>query len=79
MSKPRRVVFGAVLWIALLNGHTAAFLARAYRRLLRVDIVLVPLAVPASLVVLVLWAFPRVGSRLAVSCCMLVAGEHGRA
>ncbi|MFL5928641.1 MAG: hypothetical protein ACJ77E_17040 [Gaiellaceae bacterium] len=65
--------------VAFVSGHAAAALARVYRRLLRVRPQFAPIAMLASVVVLVLWAVPRLFSHAAVACCVLVAGEHGRA
>jgi hypothetical protein len=79
MSLPRRLLFRVVFSLAFLSGHTAAALARCYRQLLGTRPSLAPLAMVASIVVLALWAFPRLFSHAAVACCVLVAGEHGRA
>jgi hypothetical protein len=78
MSLPRRFLFRVVFSVAFVSGHAAAALARCYRRLLSVGPSLAPIAMLASVVVLALWALPRLFSHAAVACCVLVAGEHGR-
>jgi hypothetical protein len=78
MSLPRRLLFRVVVVLAFVSGHAAAALARCYRSLLGARPSLVPIAMLASLVVLALWALPRLFSHAAVACCVLVAGEHGR-
>jgi hypothetical protein len=79
LSPARKLVFQAIYRIALLTGRAAAELAAAYRRLVEVPPRYAPLAMLASLVVLALWSLPRLISTGAVACCVLIAGEHGRA
>jgi hypothetical protein len=79
MSLPRRLLFRVVFSVAFVSGHAAAALARCYRRLLVVRPQLTLVAMLASVVVLALWALPRLFSHVAVACCVLVAGDHGRA
>ena len=79
MSPARRLFFQAIYGIALFTGRAAARLAAAYHELVEVPPRYAPLALPASFVVLALWSLPRLISTGAVACCVLIAGEHGRA
>lgn len=79
MSSSRRLLFRIVVSLAFVSGHTAAALARCHRSLLGARPSLTPFALIASVVVLALWTLPRLFSYAAVACCVLVAGEYGRA